>query len=48
MNSWFVWGSFALVALVLGLVGYHFSLRVLRVAAALSPWPRRSTSPGMA
>jgi hypothetical protein len=34
MNSWLVWGAFALVALVLGLIGYHFSLRVLRVAAA--------------
>jgi hypothetical protein len=35
MNSWIVWGIFALAALMLGLVGYHFSLRVLRVAAAL-------------
>jgi hypothetical protein len=34
MNSWLAWGTFALVALILGLVGYHFSLRVLRVAAA--------------
>jgi hypothetical protein len=35
MNSWFVWGAFALVVLALGSIGYHFSLRVLRVAAAL-------------
>ena len=34
MNSWFVWIAFALVAIVLGLIGYFFSLRVLRVAAA--------------
>jgi len=33
MNSWFVWIAFVLAVLVLGLVGYHFSLRVLRVAA---------------
>jgi hypothetical protein len=33
MNSWVVWAAFVLVALVLGLIGYHFSLRVLRIAA---------------
>ena len=35
MNSWFVWTAFALVAVVLGLIAYFFSLRVLRVAAAI-------------
>ena len=35
MNSWFVWLAFALVAMVLGLISYFFSLRVLRVAAAI-------------
>ena len=35
MNSWFVWIAFALVAIVLSLIGYFFSLRVLRVAAAI-------------
>src|SRR6266568_3225788 len=35
MNSWFVWIAFALVAIVLGLIAYCFSLRVLRVAAAI-------------
>jgi hypothetical protein len=35
MNSWFVWLAFALVAIVLGLISYFFSLRVLRVAAAI-------------
>jgi hypothetical protein len=35
MNSWFVWIAFALVAVVLGLIAYCFSLRVLRVAAAI-------------
>ena len=34
MSSWFVWGAFALTALVLGMIGCHFSLRVLRIAAA--------------
>ena len=34
MNSWFGWGAFALTALVLGVIGCHFSLRVLRIAAA--------------
>ncbi len=33
MNSWIVWAAFVLVTLVLGLIGYHFSLRVLRIAA---------------
>jgi len=36
MNSWFVWIAFALVAVVLGLIGCFFSLRVLRVAAAIA------------
>ena len=35
MNSWFVWLAFALVAIALGLISYFFSLRVLRVAAAI-------------
>jgi hypothetical protein len=35
MNSWFVWTAFVLVAIVLGLIAYWFSLRVLRVAAAI-------------
>jgi len=35
MNSWFVWIAFVLVAVVLGLIAYWFSLRVLRVVAAI-------------
>ena len=35
MSSWFVWIAFALVAIVLSLIGHFFSLRVLRVAAAV-------------
>ena len=35
MNSWSVWLTFLLVAIVLGLIAYWFSLRVLRVAAAI-------------
>ena len=35
MNSWFVWSAFALVAVVLGLIAYFFSLRALRVAAVI-------------
>jgi hypothetical protein len=35
MDSWFVWLAFALVAIVLSLISYFFSLRVLRVAAAI-------------
>jgi len=35
MNSWFVWIAFAVVAIVLSLIGYFFSLRLLRVAAAI-------------
>ena len=35
MNSSIVWAAFAGAALVLGLIGYHFSLRVLRIAAGL-------------
>ena len=30
MNSWLVWTVFAAVAVMLGAVGYHFSLRTLR------------------
>jgi hypothetical protein len=33
MNSWIVWAAFAVAALALGLIAYHFSLRVLRIAA---------------
>ena len=36
MNSWFVWGAFVLAALMLALVGYHFSLCVLRVVAGFA------------
>jgi hypothetical protein len=35
MNSWLVWLAFVLVAIVLGLISYFFSLRVLRVAASI-------------
>ena len=34
MNPWLAWPIFFLAALALGLVGYHFSLRTLRVIAA--------------
>src|SRR5947209_2990022 len=34
MNSWLAWPVFFLVALVLSLVGYHFSLRTLRAFTA--------------
>jgi hypothetical protein len=34
MSTWLVWAAFLLVALMLGLVGYHFSLRTLRVCTA--------------
>jgi hypothetical protein len=33
MNSWLAWVIFAAVAVVLGAVGYHFSLRTLRWTA---------------
>jgi hypothetical protein len=36
MNSWIVWAVFVGAAVVLGLVGYQFSLRVLRVVAGLT------------
>ena len=36
MNSWLAWAAFLLVALVLGLVGYHFSLRALRIVTAIT------------
>ena len=36
MNSWVVWGVFAVAAVLLGWVGYHFTVRTLRfVTAAL-------------
>jgi hypothetical protein len=35
MNSWIVWAVIVLAALVLGVIGYHFSLRVLRIAAGI-------------
>src|SRR6516165_3846820 len=35
MNSWFVWLAVVLTVLVLGLEGYYFSLRTVRVTAAL-------------
>jgi hypothetical protein len=35
MNSWIAWAAFALTALMLGIVGYKFSLRALRVFAGL-------------
>jgi hypothetical protein len=31
MDSWLAWIAFSVVALVLGLAGYHFSLRTLRI-----------------
>ncbi len=33
MNSWIVWPAFVVAALALSVIGYHFSLRVLRTAA---------------
>src|ERR1044071_4415799 len=30
MNSWFVWGGFALAVVFLGWVAYHFTVRTLR------------------
>jgi hypothetical protein len=35
MNSWLVWIAFAAVAVTLGAVGYHFSLRTLRWVALI-------------
>ena len=34
MNSWLVWGVFAIAAVVLGWVGYHFTVRTLRFVTA--------------
>src|SRR5689334_25107770 len=34
MSPWLAWPIFILVTLALGLVGYHFSLRMLRVLTA--------------
>ena len=36
MNSWIVWAAFVGAALVLGLVGYQFSLRALRIVAGFT------------
>lgn len=36
MDPWLAWLIFFLVALVLGLVGYHFSLRALRIVTAFT------------
>jgi hypothetical protein len=36
MNSWFVWTALVLAGITLGLIGYHFSLRTLRVVAVLA------------
>ncbi len=35
MNSWLVWTVFAAVAIMLGAVGYHFSVRTLRWVALI-------------
>jgi hypothetical protein len=35
MHPWIVWAAFVGTALVLGVVGYHFSLRVLRIVAGM-------------
>ena len=34
MNSWLVWGVFAIAAVLLGWVGYHFTVRTLRFVTA--------------
>ena len=34
MNSWVVWGVFAIAAALLGWVGYHFTVRTLRFVTA--------------
>ncbi len=36
MSSWLAWGIFAIAAVFLGWVGYHFTVRTLRFAAAAS------------
>ena len=36
MNSWLAWAVFFLVVLVLGWVGYHFSLRALRIVTTFA------------
>jgi hypothetical protein len=36
MSTWLAWAAFLLVALMLGVVGYHFSLRALRVVTAFT------------
>jgi hypothetical protein len=35
MNSWLAWIVFAAIAVMLGAVGYHFSLRTLRWVALI-------------
>jgi hypothetical protein len=34
MNSWAAWGVFAIAAVLLGWVGYHFTVRTLRFVTA--------------
>lgn len=34
MNSWVVWGVFVIAAVLLGWVGYHFTVRTLRFVTA--------------
>jgi sulfite exporter TauE/SafE len=36
MSTWLAWAVLLLVGLVLGAVGYHFSLRALRVVTAFT------------
>ena len=33
MNSWLVWGGFAVAVVFLGWVAYHFTVRTLRFVA---------------
>ena len=34
MSSWLVWGVFAIAAVLLGWIGYHFTVRTLRFVTA--------------
>ena len=34
MSSWLVWGVFAIAAVLLGWIGYHFTVRILRFVTA--------------
>jgi len=34
MSSWIVWGVFAIAAVLLGWIGYHFTVRTLRFVTA--------------